>query len=403
MTTEHRPDVFTINELMYYFADDINSYFPELFYNTGREGVYGIISNGKIQITEYIHAYFINGRWSVMTEKHKFSKLFVTKAWLDSILMKNDITISRCLRYIEPKEIILDDKDKFTNTDGNVSNIRVVGNINSEHIFFNMDDIININNDMITYSDSITYNKTERRTRLFYRRIKPNEPLTPSYYFTYYGIVAFLSKGHTIPILKRRLRDWVNSVLLTEDTDVDSLLFKRTCDSLNSTSAVYLLKLGNVRDIRPKFRISNDDIHDESIIFKHGKTYDIKSEFIFHYNYYKRYWHCDAKLVKYDEFNQYNSYNTDSLLNDFRKQGVVVNCSENVLGNTELVAVNYSQMAKIYNDFSIELANFYTEEEEEEEEEEDIIQKTKTENDNDDSIFNCIINCFEKTFTTLCG
>jgi hypothetical protein len=446
---------------MYYFADDVKSYFPEIFYNTGRDGVYGIISNGKIEKNEYIHAYFINGKWSVSTEKHLFSKLLVTTAWLDSVLMQNDITVSRRLCYIEPKEIILDENEKFTLVDGGVYNITVVGNINKEHIYFNMHDIININDDMITYYESITYNKTERRTRLFYRRIKPNEPLTISYYFTYYGIIAFLSKGRAIPLLKRRLRNWIDSVLLTEDTDVDSQLFKRTCDSLNSSGAVYLLKLGLVRDLRHKFRISNDNIHDESIVYKHGKTYDIKNEFIFHYNYYKRYWHCDAKLVIYDELHQYD---TESLLNYFRKQGIVINCGENILGNTEFMACNPSQIMKNYNIYSNDLSHLHeksgdekqekeakqedeknqekeinrkikrdkkidrrreraiekerdeehieeekhVEDEEEHVEEEkhvdNIIQKTIVENNEteDNSVFKCIIDWFENSFTSFC-
>ena len=423
--TTYRPEVFTINNVMYYFADDIKSYFPEVF---NSKSIYGIIHDKKIKRTEYIHAYFTLDTWCVTIENHHLSKVMVSKEWLDSIFMKHDITVNRLLSYVEPKEIILENTEKFADADHNVFNIRVVGDKNRENIFFNMDDIINLNNDMIIYNDSITYNKTERRTRLFYRRINPNEPLTLSYYFTYYGIVAFLSKGYTIPLLKRRIRDWVDSVLLTEDTDVDSQLFKSTCNSLNSTSAVYLLKLGSVQDLRPKFQISNDDIHNESIILKHGKTYDIKSEFIFHYNYYKRYWHCDAKLIKYDEFNQYNSYNTESLLLDFRKQGVVVNCSAYVLGNTELIAVNYSQLTNVHNRFSIDLSEIHTsiggeklieeeeeklieeeeeklieeEEEEKEGEKDDIIQKTKTVNENDNSIFMCIIEWLENPFNTFC-
>ena len=368
MTSDYRPDAFTINNVLYYFADDIKAYFPEIFSFTGSNGVYGIINNGEIKITEYIHAYFTNGRWNTTLEKHYYSKVMVTKEWTENTIQKNSINDRRCLSYIEPPEIIIDENKKFTDTNGRVLEIRVVGNINREHIFFNMDDIININNDVITYSNCITYNKTEKRTRLFYRRKKTNEPLTLSYYFTYYGIIAFLTKGVTFPLLYR-LNDWIDRVLLIEDPDVNSQSFRWTCDSLNSTtSAVYLLKLGYVRDLRHKFIIPSD-IRDELIIFKHGKTYDIKTEFIFHYNYYKRYWHLDAKLIKYDEFNRYNSYESELLLMDFRKQGVVINCSADVLGNTEMVAVNSSQIIKIYNRFSIDLSHLHEDENEEEKEE----------------------------------
>ena len=471
MANDYRPDVFTINNVLYYFADDIKLYFPEIFSFTGSDGLYGIINNGEIKITEYIHAYFTNGRWNTTLEKHYYSKVMVTKEWTENTIQKNSINDRRCLSYIEPPEIIIDENKKFTDTNGRVLEIRVVGNINREHIFFNMDDIININNDVITYSNCITYNKTEKRTRLFYRRKKTNEPLTLSYYFTYYGIIAFLTKGVTFPLLYR-LNDWIDRVLLIEDPDVNSQSFRWTCDSLNSTtSAVYLLKLGYVRDLRQKFVIPSD-IRDELIIFKHGKTYDIKTEFIIHYNYYKRYWHLDAKLVKYDEFNRYNSYESELLLMDFRKQGVVINCSADVLGNTEMVAVNSSQIMKIYNRFSIDLSHLYEDENEKTEEEEHVdddddvdveveieetkvvdveeekkqekernrkikrekkisrrreraidrerekdveeqvetveevdnfIQKTKIENEKEEnSVFNCIIDWFEITFTTFC-
>ena len=485
MTNEHRPDAFTVNNVLYYFADDIKSYFPKIFDITITKSIHGIIYDGKIKRIEYIYSYFINGAWIVMEESQHFTKVLVTKEWLDNTLKNNNITVGRYFtRHLEPNEIVLDDKDKLTDVDGGVFEIRVVGNINREHIYFNMDDIINCNNEMLTYDNSISYYKTDKRTRLFYRRIKPNEPLILSYYFTYHGILAFLSKGTTFPFLER-VNYWIDRVLLIEDTDVNSQTFRRTCDSLKTaTCAVYLLKLGYVRDLRHKFIIPGD-ICDELIIFKHGKTYDIKNEFVFHYNYYKRYWNLDAKLLKYDEFNQYNSYYSELLLIDFIKQSVVINCSPDVLGNTEMVAVNSSQIMKIYNRFSIDLSHLHEDENEEEkedeiehvdvevveteevdveEEEEDIvveveetkevdveeekiqeqernrkikrekkisrrreraidrerekdveeqvetveevdnfIQKTKIENEKEEnSVFNCIIDWFEITFTTFC-
>ena len=367
MTNEHRPDVFTINDVMYYFADDIKTYFPKIFSFTGSDGLYGIINDGEIKRTEYIHAYFTNGRWSVSLVEHHYSKVMVSKEWTENIIQKNNIVVSKYFTMnVEPKEIILHNDEKLIDTNGSVLEIRTVGEINREHIYFNMDDVINCNNEMLMYYNSITYYKTDKRTRLFYRRIKPNEPLKLSYYFTYHGILAFMSKGCVFPLLKR-LNDWINSVLLIEDTDVNSLLFKKTCESLKSTSAVYLLKLGCVKNLRHKFEISND-VHDDSIVFEHGKTYDLRSEFICHYDYYKRFWHCDTKMIKYDEFNQYSSFNSEYLLkNIFRKQGVTINCeevrlgnAEVLLGNAELIVVSSTQLIKIYNEINIDLSVLYT-------------------------------------------
>ena len=212
MANDYRPDVFTINNVLYYFADDIKAYFPEVYNFTGSKGLYGIINNGKIKRTEYIHAYFINETWIVMKDIQHFTEVLVTKAWIDKIFKKNKINDCKYTGYVEPDAIILNKSEKIADVDGRIFEIRLYGDRNTKGIFFNLYDVVNCNDDMIEYYSSITYNKTEKRTRLFYRRIKLNEPLKLSYYFTYYGISAFLTKGLTFPFLER-LNDWINNIL----------------------------------------------------------------------------------------------------------------------------------------------------------------------------------------------
>lgn len=143
----------------------------------------------------------------------------------------------------------------------------------------------------------------------------------------------------------------------TEIENTSLQLFEMTRNLLMTyntpISAVYLIELGYVRDLRQEF-IINNDIPDESVVFKYGRTDDIGRRFTEHYKYYQRYRLCDAKLIKYTKINYLDLAKTESSLKDcFRKQGFTIRIGADVRGKTELIAVSSSQLIEVYNEFSV--------------------------------------------------
>lgn len=468
MTNEHRPDVFTINDEMYYFADDTKACFPDIFTGTGRCGIYDIIIIEDLKTPEYIYADFQNDSWVVHLERTIYTNLFFSKKWVEDFVKKNNITV--CGLFIKLDEIVLRDDEKITDENGISSEIHIVRDVKNKLIYFNMNDIINCNSEMRNYYNTITYYLTSKRRKYIYRRQTHNKPVVLSIYFTYYGILAFTAKGN-FPFLKR-LDEWIRKINFTKNTDLryqppsvpitvsvserieehsekplNSQLFIKTCDTLNTlttmTSAVYLLELGRVRDIRNKLNISND-VHCDLIVYKFGKTYSIKHRFKDEYDYYKRTYHIDAKLVKYTITSCINLDELETtILNSFARQRFTMMTIVDERVKT-LIVVNSTQLIKVYSEFTIDNTKTYgittdiikhcnydseiqknalfekvideveeeevdeveveeVEVEEVEEVEEYIIQKTIVENNTEDSsVFKCIIDWFENSFTSFC-
>ena len=485
MTNEHRPDVFTINDEMYYFADDTKACFPDIFTGTGRCGIYDIIIIEDLKTPEYIHADFQNDSWVVHLERTIYTNLFFSKKWVEDFVKKINITV--CGLFIKLDEIVLRDDEKIIDENGISTEIHIVRDVKNKLIYFNMNDIINCNSEMRNYYNTITYYLTYKRRKYIYRRQTHNKPVVLSIYFTYYGILAFTAKGN-FPFLKR-LDEWIRKINFTKNTDLryqppsvpitvsvserieehsekpfNSQLFIKTCDTLNThttmTSAVYLLELGRVRDIRNKLNIYND-VHGDLFVYKFGKTYSIKHRFKDEYDYYKRTYHIDAKLVKYTITSCVNLDELETtIINSFARQRITMTIVDERVKT--LIVVNSTQLIKVYSEFTIDNTKTYgittdiikhcnydseiqknalfekiidevvekTEFEAEEdnvetiveektveektveednvetiveEEVDNMIQKTIVENETEDnSVFKCIIDWFENSFTSFC-
>lgn len=218
MTNEHRPDVFTINDEMYYFADDIKACFPDIFKGTGDGGVYDFIKIKDMKTTEYIHADFQNDSWIVLLERTIFTYLFLSKKWVEDFVKKNNIMVCNFFgSFNKLDEIVLRDDEKITDENGKPLEIHMVRDVEKKLMYFNMNDIINCNNEMRNYYNTITYYLTYKRRRNIYHRTKHNQPLRLSIYFTYYGILAFMTKGNTFPFLKR-LDEWIHKMNFVKNT-----------------------------------------------------------------------------------------------------------------------------------------------------------------------------------------
>ena len=490
MTSDYRPDAFTINNVLYYFADDIKSCFPDIFKGIGDGSVYDLIKIKDLKRTEYIHAYYHRNSWIFVEIGLSYTNLLLSKEWVDDFVKKNNCVVCSLFKSsIELDEIVLNNDEKITDENGVPLKIHIVRDKKNKLMYFNMIDIINCNSEMCNYYNNITYYLTNKRRQHIYNRPTRNKPLISSSYFTYYGILAFMTKGKSFPFLKR-LDEWIRKINFTKNTDLryqspsvpigvcvseeneelskkslNSQLFIKTCDTLNTlttmTSAVYLLELGRVQDLRYKLNISND-VHGDLTVYKYGKTYSIKHRFKDEYDYYKRTYHIDAKLVKYTITSCVNLDELEStIINSFARQGFTMTIVDECVKT--LIVINSTQLIKVYSEFTIDNTKTYgittdiikhydsdseiqknalsekiidevveevvekvvekteieaeeevVEEEEEEEEtvEENVetveevdnfIQKTKIENEKeDDSVFKCIIDWFEYTLTYLC-
>lgn len=261
---ENRPSVFTINDEMYYFADDIQAYFPDIFKGTGRCGVYDIITIEGIKRTEYIHADFVNDSWVVLLERTIYANLFLSKEWVEDFVKKNNITVCS---YYNKLEVVLSDDEKITDKNGKPLEIHIVRDVEKKQIYFNMDDIINCNSEMQNYYNTITYYVTGKRRQYIYRRPAPNKPVVLSNYFTYYGILAFMTKGKSFPFLKR-LDEWIHKIYFIKNSDLmynpQSFSIGLSISAVTETMKDFPVIIEDNNDIT----LFDNDVKDEDIIQK---------------------------------------------------------------------------------------------------------------------------------------
>jgi hypothetical protein len=246
---------------MYYFADDTKACFPGIFTGTGRCGIYDIIIIEDLKTPEYIHADFQNDSWVVHLERTIYTNLFFSKKWVEDFVKKNNITV--CGIFIKHDEIVLRDDEKITDENGISSEIHIVRDEKNKLIYFNMNDIINCNSEMRNYYNTITYYLTCKRRQYIYRRHTHNKPVVLSIYFTYYGILAFTTKGN-FPFLKR-LDEWIRKINFTKNTDLRYQPPSEVVEKTEIETEEETVEEEHVDNIIQKTIIENNETEDNSV------------------------------------------------------------------------------------------------------------------------------------------
>ena len=155
------PSVITLVERqgLYYLADELKLRCPTFFAGTSKT-IRKIVEKKKIPETEYVYATTFKKQWKLCDESCKKGKLLLTKNWSDLNIKLNEINSSsqeqsqldelkknKENKYTDeqiinaPGLLILEDNEKFRDSDGNIIEIETRGEKQKDKIFFKVKDV----------------------------------------------------------------------------------------------------------------------------------------------------------------------------------------------------------------------------------------------------------------------
>jgi len=359
------PQLIIIDDLSYYNADELKEFDISFFEKTNKT-IRKIIKIKNIPEEEYNYFCFNkkDNKWKI-SNKNKPSpkaKLFITEKWSKLNIPKFNDEITN--DYEEAPDILeLNDNEKFKDVDNNPLNIEVRGERNVNKCFFKLKDI-SIKFNMNRLKDTIEDKNTTYEEKLHYKyfisnNTHKNGKMTSKkvLYLTYLGLirVLFVSKNPNC----EQFQKWAINILFThqlgtiEDkkklsNKLMGIPVKEACDvfktSSNSISCVYLLSLNNVKELRDTFNIS-ENIPDDAIVCKYGKTDDLQRRIKEHQNNYGKlknvelsimcYIYVDKKLITEAENQIKNYFTLNNMKFDYENSNELVIINKEYIKNAK--------------------------------------------------------------------
>ena len=321
---------------MYYNNTDLFNYDKNFYYGcTSKPKT--IVTKKKIHESEYFYANLKKGDWNLTSSECKKSQLLISKEWVDKYYFKIDEKtniLSSILKspklllenndenesnndenesnndenesnndendIIEeaPKLLLLDDIEKFKDVDGNIIEIETRGERKEDKIYFKCKDI-SVGFNIIKLNDTITDSRSgyEKNVdyKIFIHKLRPVNPVSkisnknsrPTLYLTYEGLlrVLFVSRNKNASLFRK----WATHKLFTIQMGKEEEKVKLATSILNipektykavfnkhanTLPAIYLISLGNVKELRGTFEIDNS-FPDDSVVYKYGCTKDL--------------------------------------------------------------------------------------------------------------------------------
>ena len=328
---------FTINStgVYYYNNKDLKTYKPHFFYGFQSDPK-NIITKKNIPENDYVYSCFDKRKgWSIYDKTCKRAQLLITKSWVDKFYFnKSDLpptstdnlgstlgesnttknkeqfnpieidqTVDHYASEIDvydagrsaveaPALLILDDTDKFKDTDGKILEIETRGDKDIHNIFFKVKDVSNAFN-MPRLQDVLLDKRGNYQPEdyKFYKVCHVNNGKTiikEFLYLTYKGIVRvlFVSRNKNV----EKFQDWAlntlftcqmgsaeeKEVLVSEVMNMDVANVRAMFNKYASTfPCIYLLSLGLVKDLKQTFNIG-DDVDGSLMVYKFGRTEDFE-------------------------------------------------------------------------------------------------------------------------------
>lgn len=388
---------------LYYNMKDLVVLSPEFFYGC-KTKPRTIIQKKKIPNTEYVYANLKKNEWNITTEECKKAQLLVSREWIDKYFFPtikkqkieetnktinepdiNDEQITENKDELEtsvideecenaPPELFLEDEEKFKDVNGNIIEIKTVGEKSKNKIFFKVKDVMNgfglISLDKVLLDTRYSYKRNIHYKTFFIREtlVKHELPTIKKYLFlTYKGILRVLFTSRTLNA--EIFQDWAEEKLFTiqmgsknekqklgtQLLKVDLKTFKAVFDSYSSTfPCIYLLSLGKVKDLRDTFNISNE-INDSSTVYKYGFTEDLERRLREHTSDYGKLKNVNVSLSIFHMVDvKYISKAENDIKHLFEVFGKNLNTNDTDISNKkrkELVVFNdkeYKQIAEHY-------------------------------------------------------
>src|SRR6056297_683396 len=255
---------YYISKKNYYLADDIMSNRPSFF--KGCKNSRSITNRNVIPENKYIFARSIDDEWKKSDGKSKkFDKLFISMKWFDDNHGNNKEDLIENI----PKQIYLEDNEKFYDNDNNIIEIEVRGEREFDKCYFKVKDIINgfeIKNMHSTIIDNRRDGYIEKLHYVyFYPEIsgKAKKKKIKKLFLTYRGLmrVLFSSNKNTA----EKFIKWASETLFTAQMGTvnqkNQLVANVLGVSVDAVKAVfnkstikipciYLISIGTVKNLR---------------------------------------------------------------------------------------------------------------------------------------------------------
>ena len=348
MATEmKKPEPFYIDSSkinQYYNNTDLINYDKNFYYGCTTKPK-TIVIKKKIPESEYLYANLKKGDWNLSSSECKKSQLLISKEWVDKYYFKiderkeptiipkpvnivfeepiiNKQNLKAPILLVEdddeididdlesnndenendtieqvPRILLLDDREKFRDNDGNIVEIETRGSKKYNDIYFKVAHVskgfnMKYLNKVLTNKSRDGYVRNVDYKNFLIASINDGQETTnknnkTSLYLTYNGLVKVLMVSRNKNV--ERFQEWAIKTLFTiqmgkEEDKVElgtkilgisektyRALFSKCANKLPS---IYLIYLGNVKELRKTFEI-DDSFPDDSGVYKYGFTDDL--------------------------------------------------------------------------------------------------------------------------------
>ncbi len=343
--------------------------FNQTFYYGCKSKPKSIIIKKKIPPSEYVYANLKLNEWNLSTADCKKSQLLISKEWVDTHFFKKTepdvvpvipIELPDTETVDAPALLILEDNEKFKDTDGNILDIETRGTKSRKNIYFKISDVSK-GFDMKNLNTTLShkeggYEKNIDYKVFFIRDRLPNEQsptIKKCLYLTYHGLlrVLFVSRNKNVEIFQ----DWAEESLFTIQmgTKEDKVklgtsilnISPKTYKAVFSTYAnkfpcIYLLSLGTVKGLRDTFGI-DASTPDDYIVYKYGFTDDLQRRIGEHETKYNKLPNVNVKLAT---FNIIDPIYMKDAERDIREECNAYEVSLKSDGYNELIVLNEKQL-----------------------------------------------------------
>jgi len=240
------------------------------------------------------------GESNTTKNKEPFSPMEIDRSERPALLVDpkgrplQTVDLSTSEIEVAPALLVLDDADKFKDTEGKILNIETRGEKDRNNIFFKVKDVstaFNMPNlDIVLNNKDNCYNRNIHY-KTFYTTT-PNIGESSAYkkclYLTYKGLLKVLFTSRTGNAEK--FQDWAEEklftcqmgsteekeVLVSEVMNMDVANVRAMFNKYASTfPCIYLLSLGLVKDLKQTFNIG-DDVDGSLMVYKFGRTEDFE-------------------------------------------------------------------------------------------------------------------------------
>lgn len=285
-------EIVTVNDIKYINSNYILKNAP--IYSKGIRSTRELMKKKKfVKETDYIYLRLKNNKFIKSTGKSiRLDKVFIKKSLIDTIPELNNgkgITDDGILEA--PEIIILEDNEKFFDDKGNTLDIETRGERNRKGIYFKVKDVENCFN-LKRLNDTINEKTTNYSNGIDYKYFICKDTKTLGkkqikiLFLTYQGILRVLFTTRNNKTTK--FINWMTDTLFTVQlgtkeqkqmlcdkilgTDLESSR-KVVKTNNNNLSAIYLLTLGYVKDLKEEMNLEN--YNDEDIVCKYGRSDDL--------------------------------------------------------------------------------------------------------------------------------